>query len=115
MTSHDLGEFAKHLSSKNYVVADLSLSLKSTNGHTAELPLRRLWELSDLSASDFADEVALFYGLTRLTLPELIAASAVTGRFTQRFLRDTTVFPYQSQGRFKLAVADPSDAAAVRA
>jgi general secretion pathway protein E len=116
MTAHISGEFAKHLSSKNYIVADLSLGLKSSNGHAADLSLRRLWELSDMSADDFANEVAHFYGLPRLTLPQLIAASAVTGRFSRRFLRETTVFPYQStEGRFKLAVADPGDVAAVRA
>jgi general secretion pathway protein E len=69
-----------------------------------------------MSADDFANEVAHFYGLPRITLPQLIAASAVTGRFSRRFLRETTVFPYQStEGRFKLAVADPGDVAAVRA
>src|SRR5258708_23437040 len=116
MTAHISGEFAKHLSGKNYIVADLSLEPKSSNGHTTELPLRRLWELSDMSANDFADEVAHFYRLPRLTLPQMIAASAVTGRFSRRFLRETTVFPYRSaDGRFKLAVADPADVAAVRA
>jgi general secretion pathway protein E len=116
MTAHILGEFAKHLSSKNYIIADLSLDTKSSNGHSSELSLRRLWELSDMSANDFADEVAHFYRLPRLTLPQLIAASAVTGRFSRRFLRETTVFPYQSaDGRFKLAVADPADVSAMRA
>ena len=116
MTSHISGEFAKHLSSKNYIIADLSLDLKSSNGHATELSLRRLWELSDMSANDFADEVAHFYRLPRLTLPQLIAASAVTARFSRRFLRETSVFPYRSmEGRFKLAVADPGDVAAVRA
>jgi general secretion pathway protein E len=116
MNSHIVGEFAKHLLGKNCVVGDLSLSLKSSDGYIQELSLRRLWELSDMSANDFADEVALFYSLPRLTLPQLIAASPVAGRFTQRFLRETAMFPYQSApGRFKLALADPGDAAAIRA
>src|SRR5450755_2178912 len=116
MTSHISGEFAQHLSSKNFINADLSLGLKSSNGHVGELSLRRLWELTDLSANDFADEVAVFYSLPRLSLPQLIAAAALTGRFSRRFLRETAVFPYQSaDGRFKLAVADPGDVAAVRA
>jgi general secretion pathway protein E len=116
MTSQISVEFAKHLASKNYILADLSLGLKSSNGHTSELTLRRLWELTDMSANDFADEVAVFYRLPRLSLPQLVAAAAVTGRFSRRFLRETAVFPYQSaDGRFRLAVADPGDVAAVRA
>jgi len=116
MTSHISGEFAKYLAGKNYINADLSLNLKSSNGHAPELSLRRLWELTDMSANDFADEVASFYRLPRLSLPQLISAPAVTDRFSGRFLRETTVFPYQSaEGRFKLATADPGDVAAVRA
>jgi general secretion pathway protein E len=72
--------------------------------------------LTDLSANDFADEVARFYGLGRVGLPELIAASPVTSAFSRRFLRETTVFPYQTPDRrYRLALADPSDAAAIRA
>jgi general secretion pathway protein E len=75
-----------------------------------------LWESTDLSANDFADEVARFYGHSRITLPQLFAASALAGQFARRFLRETTVFPYRSaDGGLKLAVADPTDLAAVRA
>src|SRR5580693_3341737 len=110
MTALLSAEFAKYLSRKKYIIADLSLSPGSSDAHTTELSLRKLWELTDLSANDFADEVAQFYRLPRLTLPELIAASSVTGRFSRRFLRETTVFPYRSaDGRFKLALADPAD------
>src|SRR6202521_3188464 len=109
-------EFAKHLSSKNYIIADLSSASPASRTQNTELSLRRLWELTDLSANDFADEVARFYRLPRLSLPGLIAASALVGRFSRRFLRETTVFPFQTaDGRFKLAVADPTDVAAMRA
>ena len=71
---------------------------------------------TELTANGFADEVAQFYGLKRLTLPQLVAAPSLTGRFSPRFLRDTAVFPFEMpKGHYKLAVADPSDAAAVRA
>jgi len=116
MTANISTEFAKHLSGKNYIAADLILSASSLKSSTTEPTLRRLWELTDLSANDFADEVARFYRLPRLSLPQLIAASALTGRFSGRFLRETAVFPYQApDGRFRLAVADPTDVAAVRA
>ena len=48
-------------------------------------------------------------------MPELLAASSLTERFTRRFLRETMVFPYDAGGgRFGLAVADPTDVAAQR-
>src|SRR5204862_7298953 len=52
----------------------------------------------------------------RLTLPDLIAATPLAAKFSRRFLRETLVFPYQhADGRPRLVVADPNDAAAVRA
>jgi len=64
----------------------------------------------------FADEVAHFYGLKRLTLPQLVAATSLAARFSPRFLRDTAVFPFEfPKGHYRLAVADPSDTAAVHA
>ncbi|HXW23948.1 MAG TPA: GspE/PulE family protein [Xanthobacteraceae bacterium] len=116
MTPNIVTDFARHLSSKNYIISDLSLSSNRQSENNPELNLRRLWELTDLSANDFADEVAAFYGLARVGLPALMTASALTAAFSRRFLRETTVFPYQTPDRrFRLALADPSDAAAVRA
>jgi general secretion pathway protein E len=75
-----------------------------------------LWEASELSAADFAEEVARFYGLQRLTLPDLIAATPLTTRFSPRFLREMALFPYEAaDGKHRLALADPSDDAAIRA
>ena len=68
-----------------------------------------------MSANDFADEVARFYRLPRVTLPQLISASPLVARFSRRFLRETMVFPYGADGDFRLAVADPNDAATARA
>ena len=76
----------------------------------------KLWELADLSASEFADEAARFHGLERVSLQDLIAALPLVGSFSQRFLREMVVFPYQSSdGCATLAVADPTDMAAQRA
>jgi general secretion pathway protein E len=116
MTPNVVADFARHLSSKNYIISDLSLNSGRQSENNTELSLRKLWELTDLSANDFADEVARFYGLARIGLPELMAAAAVTAPFSRRFLRETTVFPYQTPDRrFRLVLADPSDAAAIRA
>ena len=79
------------------------------------LSIRSIWEGCDLSAGEFADEVATYYRLPRTTLPELLAAPSLVNNFTRRFLRETTIFPYDvGGGRFGLAVADPSDLAAQR-
>ena len=76
----------------------------------------KLWELADLSASEFADEAARFHGLERVSLQDMIAAQPQVGSFSQRFLREMVVFPYQSpDGCATLAVADPTDMAAQRA
>ena len=109
-------DFAKHLINKNYLLSDAVLNSLSSTAPNTEHALRKLWESTDLSANGFADEVAQFYGLKRLTLPQLVAAPALTERFSPRFLRETAIFPFEMpKGHFKLAVADPSDAAAVRA
>lgn len=103
-------EFAKHLAKKNYLLPDAQASA------AAERSLRKLWELTELTASGFADEVAQFYGLRRLALPQLVAMPSLADRFSPRFLRDSSVFPFEHpKGEFKLAVGDPSDTAVSRA
>src|SRR5208282_132943 len=79
--------------------------------------LRDLWELSDLSANDFADEVAHFYKLPRLGLQQLLTASSLAPKFSARFLREMAIFPCQTEEAHgnRLVVADPTDSAAVRA
>jgi general secretion pathway protein E len=76
----------------------------------------KLWELADLSAGEFADEAARFHGLERVTLQDMMSAAPLVASFSQRFLRETVVFPHRSaDGRTVLAVADPTDQAAQRA
>jgi general secretion pathway protein E len=80
----------------------------------SRLSLRRIWEASDISAHDFADEVAVHYRLPRLSLPQLLGAKALVDRFAHRFLRESAIFPFEDGGRFHLAMADPGDKAAQR-
>ena len=79
--------------------------------------LRELWESTDLPASDFADEVARFWNLQRISLPDLLASHGQIEGFSRRFLRESMVFPFRSadEEKVKLAVADPLDTAAIRA
>jgi general secretion pathway protein E len=79
-------------------------------------PFRMLWEKSDLPAGKFADEAARFWGLRRLNLQDLISSTSAVELFSARFLRESSVFPFRvDQGRFGLAISDPTDVAAIRA
>ncbi len=108
-------EFASYLRGKNHLAGEANaLSLQTQEPD--ERTFRKIWEASDLSANDFADEAAEFFKLPRVGLPDLLAAPALVKHFSPRFLREMTVFPYQSvDGMIMLAVADPGDSAAVRA
>jgi general secretion pathway protein E len=78
--------------------------------------LRELWEKSDLPAGKFADEVAGFWKLPRVGLPELMSVAGIVEQFSPRFLRESSVFPFRAgDGGFGLAVSDPADGAAIRA
>jgi len=79
-------------------------------------PLRELWESTELSAAEFADETAHFFRLQRIGLPELLAGEPQVDGFSKRFLRESMVFPFRGAGGgVKLAVSDPLDTAAIRA
>ncbi|WP_256571044.1 ATPase, T2SS/T4P/T4SS family [Bradyrhizobium sp. CCGB01] len=79
-------------------------------------PLRELWETMALSSAEFADEVAEYFRLPRLGLPQLLSTTPCLDGFSRRFLRESTIFPFRSSsGGYGLAIADPLDAAAVRA
>jgi general secretion pathway protein E len=85
-------------------------------GAEAETGLREVWEKSDLPAGKFADEAALFWRLPRLSLQDLTNVVGAVELFSQRFLRESSVFPFRTRDDgFGLAVSDPSDSAAIRA
>ena len=76
----------------------------------------KIWEATDLSAGEFADEVARFYDYERVTLEDMLSATPLVASFSPRFLRETFVFPYQvADHGIVLAIADPTDLAARRA
>jgi general secretion pathway protein E len=112
-------EFANHLRRKNHLADDSALLNGAVNGSAqsqGDRTLHKLWGLTDLSANDFADEVAGFFQVPRITLRDLLTAEPLAHRFSPRFLREMLVFPFQSaDGEPMLAVADPSDLAAAQA
>ena len=106
--------FMAHLARKNAITGDLLAKFTSASG---EKKLRDLWEVTELPADEFAEEVARFFNLPRLSLPQLLGASSLAASFTHRFLREMAVFPCQLKRGMGdvLVVADPTDAASVRA
>jgi len=111
-----LESFCNHLSGKQSLVGDIANRFDLTDARRTGKPLQKLWELTDLSANDFADELARFFALPRIGLPELMGAPSLVDRFSPRFLREAAIFAYSaSAGNPRLVVADPTDVAAVRA
>jgi general secretion pathway protein E len=126
MTGHQSLQFASYLRKAGRLRAAETQS--SADAAAAERPQanvlrdaafgsqKKLWELTDLSAGEFADEAARFHDLSRVMLQEMLQAAPLVSSFSQRFLRETLVFPYEStNGGAVLAVADPTDLAAKRA
>jgi general secretion pathway protein E len=105
--------FIKHLNDnvfKKNVGASIS-EINKTAG--ASSSIRSIWESCDLSASEFADQIAAYYQLPRMSLAELLAAAPLVERFARRFLREAMILPFDAGGGgFGLAVADPTDFAA---
>jgi general secretion pathway protein E len=102
--------FIKHLNDNLFPDADVKISERDWDVGQS---IRSVWESSELSADEFADEVARYYRRPRITLPELLASAPLIEHFTRRFLRETMIFPYDTgDGGFGLAVADPTDVAA---
>ncbi len=108
-------EFADHLLGKSHIPENVD-ARADTLAADGQSELRKLWERAELPANEFADEVAVFYQLPRVHLPQLLSASALVQSFSRRFLRETEAFPYRDErGGLHLAIADPTDTACVRA
>ena len=108
-------EFANYLRDRNHLSGESNV-LNDAAQSPVNRTLHKLWGQTDLSANDFADEVAGFFQVPRIALQELLAAKPLANQFSQRFLREMLVFPFESDdGEPTLAVADPSDSAAARA
>jgi general secretion pathway protein E len=116
MTSPNGHEFAARFSQKTGLKADADKLGRLNGAGPVEGGLRKLWEMSELSASEFADEVALFFELPRIRLQDMMAAESRVQQFSRRFLREMAVFPCQPPGGLPMLVlADPTDRASIQA
>jgi general secretion pathway protein E len=110
-----LDDFYVYLVNKQFV-GDRSSRFNIAEARKTGRPLQKLWQLTELSAHGFADEVAQFFVLPRVSLPELMAATSLIDGFSPRFLRESSIFAYAAgSGSPRLVVTDPSDDAAIRA
>src|SRR5258708_10010322 len=91
-------EFANYLRDNNHLPGD-SGALNGAAPSPANRALQQLWELTDLSANDFAGWGAEFFQVPRITLPELLSAMSLVDRISLLFLRDLLVFPFHPDDR----------------
>ena len=111
-----LQDFYDDLSKRHLLAASRGEGFNAAEAYRLGKPLQKLWQLTETSASEFADEVARFFVLPRMGLADLMAATPRTEKFSARFLRESSVFPCSGEGgQVQLVVADPTDTAAVRA
>jgi general secretion pathway protein E len=118
MAGHQSSHFVEHLRRAGHLatVTGHEGTERGSPGQIESSSQAKLWEMTDLSANEFADEAARYFELERVTLRDMLSASPLVALFSQRFLRETMVFPYQAAaGDAVLAVADPADLAARRA
>ena len=115
MTGDEALQFVEYLRHNRHLMETGGDGVRAEQGSPA-CSHGKLWELTDLSANEFADEAARFFDLDRVTLQDMLSAPPLVAAFSQRFLREMMLFPYQSaDGGAVLAVADPTDTAARRA
>jgi len=93
----------------------LPAGLVSHASGRAKQNYRQLLELTAADPAAFADAVASFHKLPRVSSSTIKAGKPLLDRFSVRFLREYAVFPYEDgKGDLHLAVADPSDPATMR-
>jgi general secretion pathway protein E len=109
-------DFRQHLLKQVSDAARARMQVSGSVDAGSASALRNLWEKSDLPASKLAEEAARFWKLRCLNLQDLMNATGAVEHFSTRFLRESSVFPFRmEQGRFGVAVSDPTDSAAIRA
>jgi general secretion pathway protein E len=103
----------------NYLTETRHLEVSRHNpaeAHKTGKSLHKLWQAMEMPAHDFADAVAQFFAFPRMALTELMSVKPLADQFSQRFLRESLIFPYSTDdGARCIALADPTDTASMRA
>lgn len=102
---------------EDYLVSMGALPRSGSRAANARAPsYRAMYERSTIEPAAFAEAVAAFHELPRASLDGMRAGTPLIEPFSTRFLRDMGAFPYETpEGELRLAVADPSDTASLRA
>ena len=102
---------------EEYLLSLGSLARSGSRAANARAPsYRAMYERSTMEPGAFAEAVATYHDLPRASLEAMRAGTALVEPFSTRFLRDMGAFPYETAaGELRLAVADPSDTASLRA
>ena len=74
-----------------------------------------LWEAGILTGTDLAEAVSEFHGLPRIRIDSVTGKAQIKKGLSRRFLRDAWIYPFESDGRVALAVADPANDDAIKA
>ena len=72
MTGDETLQFVEHLRHHHHLAKPAGSGEHA--GRDGDRSQGKLWELADLSASDFADEAARFFALDRVTLQDMLSA-----------------------------------------
>jgi general secretion pathway protein E len=104
------------LSFEDYLVSNgmLTAASKGAAGKP-KASYRQLLESTAKEPTAFAEIVAAYHKLPRVSLTAIRAGKPLLDRFSPRFLREYAVFPYEAEnGGVHIALADPSDPAIMR-
>lgn len=116
MADEDTRVFIEHLLENKLIDNQIDFETEIGRQTKYELSLRKVWQVSQMSAGSFADQVSSFFARPRVNLPDLLAADSLAARFSRRFLREAAVYPFRTpEGAPRLAVFDPTDQSIVRA
>jgi general secretion pathway protein E len=103
------------LSFEDYLVSIGMLKAAGNGGPGRPKPsYRQLLEDTTQEPAAFAEAVAKYHQLPRISATAMRAGEPLLDRFSPRFLREYALFPYERDGEVHLALADPSDIAIVR-
>src|ERR1700755_1309033 len=97
MTGSESSRFVQHLRQNNRLTkttGDGELAEQGGGDRSQGQIYGKLWEHTNLPATEFAEEAARFYDLEKVSLQDMLSATAAVERFSPRFLREMTVFPY---------------------
>jgi general secretion pathway protein E len=73
MTGNESSRFVEHLRQNNHLTKVNDRDDAAEQGGS-DRRQAKLWELTDLSAGEFADEAARFHGLERIALQDMMLA-----------------------------------------